>query len=71
MKKMAFIFVAGGLALASCKKDYTCTCTDTDSDGSVIQTTTDTKTDHPSDAKAWCNDKEGSFAGYTRSCDLK
>lgn len=70
MKRIALIAIVGGFALASCKKDYVCTCTDTDSDGTVLQTTNDKITDHPSDAKATCNNKEGSFAGYTRSCEL-
>ena len=71
MKRIALIAIVGGFALASCKKDYTCTCTDTDSNGQVQSTSSTTITDHMSDAKAACNDKEGSFAGYTRSCDLK
>ena len=44
MKKVFFIgMLFGGLALTSCKKDYTCECTETSGGSSTSVTINDTK----------------------------
>lgn len=71
MKKMAFILIAGGLTLVSCKKDWTCECTTNYSDGTASETHTRTITDHLSDAQADCNSGDNSAGGVTTECSLK
>lgn len=68
---MAFILIAGGFTLVSCKKDWTCECTTTYSDGTPSQTTTRTITDHLSDAQADCNSGDSASGGVTEECSLK
>ena len=70
MKKMAFILMAAGLTLASCKKDWTCECTTTYADGTTSSSSR-TITDHLSDAQASCNDGDSTSAGVSTDCNLK
>ena len=70
MKKVFAIVALATLGLASCKKDYTCACTTKDGDGDTISSSSETITDHRSDAKAQCEENEGSFAGYSVTCNL-
>lgn len=55
------------LALASCKKDYTCRCTYS---GTFNGTNTKTITDTRSDAKAECDKDDSSSNGQTYECEL-
>lgn len=70
MKKNVLLVVAiASLALASCKKDYTCECTATGNGSTVTASTTikDTK----KKAKDACDGKASSSAGVTTSCAIK
>lgn len=67
MKKIMILGV-GMLALASCKKDWTCTCTTSLGGGSSSTTITDmTK----SDAEAECNSGDVSAGGVSVDCELQ
>ncbi|WP_343632848.1 hypothetical protein [Fluviicola sp.] len=79
MKRVVVAVVAlSGLALASCKKDYTCECRmiRTDDDGSTVTSSDGTYTFKDSRARAEdrCNDLEDSgtdiLGEYTRECDI-
>jgi hypothetical protein len=66
MKKLMILCV-GLLALASCKKDWTCTCTSSIG-GSESRTISDmTK----SDAKVDCDNGDASALGVTVDCELQ
>lgn len=57
MKKTLLIVAVAGLAMASCKKDYTCECTSTSTAGSTTFTSVTSikaKTSKK-DAQAWCD----------------
>ncbi len=69
MKKIMFVGAFALLALASCKKDYTCKCT-TEVSGGSPSTNSYTITDHRSDAEASCKDGSASGGGVTKTCDL-
>lgn len=79
MKKVVVAVIAlSGLALASCKKDYSCECRKihTDDDGNTVTSSDGTYTFKDSRARAEdrCNDLEGSgtdiLGDYTRECDI-
>ncbi len=69
MKKIIFLGAFALLALASCKKDYTCKCTSTD--GSNTYTSSSTITDHRSDAKAECDAKDTSAGTASINCEIE
>lgn len=66
MKKLMILGV-GLLALASCKKDWTCTCTSSigGSESSTISDMT------KSDAKVECDNGDASALGVTFDCELQ
>jgi hypothetical protein len=66
MKKLMILGV-GLLALASCKKDWTCTCTSSigGSESSTISDMT------KSDAKVECDNGDASALGVTVDCELQ
>jgi hypothetical protein len=74
MKKVLFIVAISGLALVSCKKDYTCECTST---GGGVSTTVSANTGKmkKSDAETKCKEgnKEYDLLGekYTVACKIK
>lgn len=79
MKKVVVAVIAlSGLALVSCKKDYSCECRKihTDDDGNTVTSSDGTYTFKDSRARAEdrCNDLEGSgtdiLGSYTRECDI-
>jgi|GEM_PF-3388156 hypothetical protein len=37
MKKIAFLLIAGGIFISSCKKNYTCTCVDSTAAGGATR----------------------------------
>ncbi|MFM7637960.1 MAG: hypothetical protein ACKO5W_08835, partial [Crocinitomicaceae bacterium] len=65
--KKLMILCVGLLALASCKKDWTCKCTS--SIGGATSTTITDKT--KSDAKAECDGGDASAGGVTIDCELQ
>jgi len=86
MKKSLLIAAVAGLALVSCKKDYTCECTTTSNmPGFVTQTTTSsTGKMKEADAESKCNegdktvtvpgfDANGNPVNYTATsgCEIK
>ncbi len=73
MKKVFLVVAVAFFGLASCKKDYTCNCVTTDtSDGSQITSSSETITDHKSDAEAKCDegDQTNNALGYKTECEL-
>lgn len=67
MKKVLVLGLFGAMALASCKKDWTCKCTNSLA-GSSSSTIADmTK----KDAKAECDKGDGSAGGITVDCELQ
>ena len=79
MKKVVVAVIAlSGLALASCKKDYSCECKliHTDEDGNTVTTSDGTYTfkDTRPRAEDRCNDLEESgndfFGPYSRECNI-
>jgi len=73
MKKVLLVAAVAGLAMVSCKKDYTCECTTTDN-GTVVSTTTVTGKMKKKDADSWCTGNvTSSVPGSTikMECKLK
>jgi len=73
MKKSIFVFAGVAmLALASCKKDYTCECTVT-ANGISIPYTAEFKDAKKKDAKEACDALQTTYSagGATASCTLK
>ncbi|MFM7473724.1 MAG: hypothetical protein ACKO00_07385 [Crocinitomicaceae bacterium] len=69
MKKL-MILCAVLLALASCKKDWTCKCTSTTSQGTYSNSTTLSDLTK-SDAKTECNSGDISAGVVTVDCELQ
>ena len=67
MKKIMILCV-GLLALASCKKDWTCQCTSSLGDATSSTTITDQTR---ADAKVTCDEGDGSALGITVDCELQ
>ncbi len=67
MKKVLVLGLFGAMALASCKKDWTCKCTN-----SISGTSSSTIADMTKkDAKAECDNGDQSIAGVTVDCELQ
>lgn len=73
MKKSIFVFAGVALlALASCKKDYTCECTITDSSGLFPTTTsTATVTGKKKDVTTACENGSSTVSTITTTCKIK
>jgi len=72
MKKMLLVAAVAGLALASCKKDYTCECTTKDtSNGTVMGTSSVTIKDTKKKAEDACNGKKATAGTLTTECAIK
>ncbi len=72
MKKVILVAAVGMLALASCKKDYTCECTTTDSSGFFDDVSTSvTINATKSDAETTCSGSEVTAGTLTTKCELK
>lgn len=69
MKKSIVFGAFALIALASCKKDYTCKCTG--SNGSATVSTSTTITDTKKDAEAACNEGDATSGGYTYECEIQ
>lgn len=70
MKKL---FVLAGISLflmSSCSKDWTCKCV-TSEGGVQIGTSSTTITDKKNDAKAACDEGDGTLATYTVDCEIQ
>ncbi|WP_343634219.1 hypothetical protein [Fluviicola sp.] len=77
MKKSIMVIALAGMALASCKKDYSCSCTDTDIyNGETEVTTYNYKVEGATkkQAQAACNEAKVSYVdgadSYTTQCEL-
>jgi hypothetical protein len=70
MKKAFLIASVAGLALVSCKKDYTCECTTTDN-GTVLSTTTFTGKMKKKDSETWCTNNVVTSGTTKMECKLK
>lgn len=66
MKKLMILAAVFGFGLASCKKDYTCRCTSEDGAYSSTETITETR----SDARAECDEGDGTVGNYSVDCEL-
>lgn len=72
MKKAIMIAFVAGLAMASCKKDYTCECTTKDSSGTIPSVTASaTAKMKKSEAEDWCTGQKSTVGTITTSCELK
>lgn len=72
MKKTLLIVAIAGLAMASCKKDYTCTCTTKDStDPSFSSTATFSFHAKKKDAQASCDALKTTVGTLSTACDFK
>jgi hypothetical protein len=69
MLKVVAIAVVGLVALSSCKKDYTCECKTGDETAIVTTSTIENKT--LKDAQSECEKGSGTFAGITRTCNIR
>ena len=69
MKKILLIVAVAGLAMTSCKKDYTCECT-TSGSGTSISTST-TIHDTKSNATTACEAGSSSVGGFAVTCKIK
>jgi hypothetical protein len=69
MKKVLLVAAVAGLAMASCKKDYTCECTA--SAGGVSATASTTIHDTKKKAEDACTAKNTSANGATTECKIK
>lgn len=69
MKKVLLIAAVAGLAMVSCKKDYTCECTY--SGGGVSGTTTTTIKDTKKKATDACEKLSVSAGGTSTTCKIK
>jgi hypothetical protein len=73
MKKNLLIIAVAGLAMASCKKDFTCECTTTDN-GTVVATATGTIHTTKKKANDACNQTATSSVGGSTAkteCKIK
>lgn len=68
MKKVLVLSAVAMIALASCKKDYTCECT-TEINGETLTSASEIKDAKKSDAEDACN--EADAASPMVSCELK
>lgn len=68
MKKVLVLSAVAMIALASCKKDYTCECT-TEFNGQTATSTAEIKDAKKSDAEDACNQLDA--ASTATSCELK
>ena len=72
MKKVYMMLAVCAIALASCKKDYTCECSYTDAtDPSFNTTVSYTFEAKKSDAEAVCGNYVATAGGTGWSCKLK
>lgn len=69
MKKSIVLGAFALIALASCKKDYSCVCTATN--GSSTATSTTTINDTKKNAEAKCDEGDASIGSSSVSCELK
>jgi hypothetical protein len=69
MKKSFLILAVAGLAMASCKKNYTCTCTDTDTTNPGAPYVMKGKA-KKSDAKNTCDNLQTTYTIIGYNCVL-
>lgn len=69
MKKSIILGAFALIALASCKKDYTCKCTTTN--GSSTASASTTITDTKKDAEAACNEGDATYGSASVDCEIQ